>query len=135
MRMAKKFTYRGYEIEALQKMDLKEFAKLLPSRQRRSLQREFTEEEKKLMKKIEMIKNGKLSADTIIKTHAREMVILPSMIGLKFGVYNGKEFVVIEIKPEMIGFRLGDFALTRKRVQHGAPGVGATRGSAFVPIK
>ena len=135
MKMVKKFTYRGYEIEELQKMDLNEFVKLLPARQRRSLQRGLTEEEKKLMKKIEMIRSGKLSADTVIKTHAREMVILPSMIGLKFGVHKGKEFVVIEIKPEMIGFRLGDFALTRKKVQHGAPGVGATRGSAFVPIK
>ncbi|MCW1296288.1 MAG: 30S ribosomal protein S19 [Candidatus Parvarchaeota archaeon] len=133
--MVKKFTYRGYEIEELKKMDLKEFAKLLPARQRRSLLRGFNEEQKKLLKKIEMIKKGKLSADTIIRTNLREMIILPDMIGLKFAVHNGKEFVVIEIKPEMIGFRLGDFVLTRKRVQHGAPGVGATRGSAFVPIK
>jgi small subunit ribosomal protein S19 len=57
------------------------------------------------------------------------------MVGLKFAVHNGKEFLVVEVKPEMIGHRLGEFALTRKRVIHGTPGIGATRSSMYVPLK
>lgn len=128
--MATKFTYRGKTIEELQKMDLIEFRKLLPARERRSLKRGLTEEQKKLLKKMK--KSGK---DKVIRTHARDMIILPEMIGYKFGVHNGKEFVVIEIKPEMIGHRLGEFALTRKRPKHSAPGFGATRSSSHVPLK
>ena len=57
------------------------------------------------------------------------------MVGLTIGIYNGKEFLNVEITPDKLGHRLGEFALTRKKVQHSAPGVGATRGSTFVPIK
>lgn len=128
--MAVKFTYRGKTLEELQKMDLIEFRKLLPARERRSLKRGFTEEQKKLLKKMK-----KLGKDKIIRTHARDMIILPEMVGYKFGVHNGKEFVVVEIKPEMIGHRLGEFALTRKRPKHSAPGFGATRSSSHVPLK
>lgn len=63
------------------------------------------------------------------------MPVLPEMIGLVFSIYNGKEFVDVEVGPEMIGHFLGEFALTRKPVKHSAPGVGATRSSLFVPIK
>ncbi|MEM5813132.1 MAG: 30S ribosomal protein S19 [Candidatus Aenigmatarchaeota archaeon] len=128
--MSIKFTYRGKTLEELKKMDLIEFRKLLPARERRSLKRGFTEEQKKLLKKMK-----KLGKDKIIRTHARDMIILPEMVGYKFGVHNGKEFVVVEIKPEMIGHRLGEFALTRKRPKHSAPGFGATRSSSHVPLK
>lgn len=128
--MAVKFTYRGKTLEELQKMDLIEFRKLLTSRERRSLKRGFTEEQKKLIKRMK-----RLGKNKVIRTHVRDMIILPEMIGYKFGVYNGKEFVVIEIKPEMIGHRLGEFTLTRKRPKHSAPGFGATRSSSHVPLK
>lgn len=135
--MPKKFSYRGYTLEELKKLPLEEFARLLPSRQRRSLLgllRGLHPEEKKLLNKVrEAARKG--NGDVIIRTHLREMVILPEMVGLKFGVHNGKEFVVVEIKPEMIGHRLGEFSQTRKKVTHGAPGVGATRSSMFVPLK
>ncbi|MEM2865617.1 MAG: 30S ribosomal protein S19 [Candidatus Hadarchaeales archaeon] len=135
--MPKKFTYRGYTLEELKKLPLEDFAKLLPSRQRRAilrLVRGLRPEEKKLLSKVrEISKKG--DGETIIRTHLREMVILPEMVGLKFGVHNGKEFVVVEIKPEMIGHRLGEFSQTRKKVTHGAPGIGATRSSMFVPLK
>lgn len=135
--MPKKFTYRGYTLEELKKLPLEYFAKLLPSRQRRAilrLVRGLRPEEKKLLSKVrEISKKG--DGETIIRTHLREMVILPEMVGLKFGVHNGKEFVVVEIKPEMIGHRLGEFSQTRKKVTHGAPGIGATRSSMFVPLK
>ncbi|MEM2576477.1 MAG: ribosomal protein S19 family protein, partial [Candidatus Bathyarchaeia archaeon] len=44
-------------------------------------------------------------------------------------------FVPVEIKPEMIGHYLGEFAITNKRVVHGAPGIGASRSSMYVPLK
>lgn len=63
------------------------------------------------------------------------MIILPEMIGIAIEVHNGKEFVNVELQPEMIGHRFGEFAPTRSRVNHGSAGVGATRSSKFVPLK
>ena len=132
--MPKKFTFRGYTIEELQKLSLDDFAKLLPARQRRSLNRGLTSKQKKLLERIRMIREAR-GEGTVIRTQCREMVILPEMVGLKFAVYNGKEFVVFEAKPEMIGHRLGEFSQTRKKVTHGTPGIGATRSSMYVPLK
>jgi small subunit ribosomal protein S19 len=73
--------------------------------------------------------------DAAIKTHVRDMIILPEMVGIKIGVHNGKEFVTVEIKPEMIGHYLGEFAITNKPVRHGTPGIGASRSSMYVPLK
>lgn len=114
-------------------MSLLEFAKLLPARERRTIMRGLSPRHKKLLEKIRKWKEKKI--DKPIRTHLRDMIILPEMVGMKFAVHNGKEFVVVEIMPEMIGHRLGDFALTRKRVVHSAPGVGATRSSMYVPLK
>ncbi len=128
--MARIFAYRGKTFEELQKMSLEEFARLLPGRQRRALlKRGLTEMEKNFLKKI------RKNRGNFFKTHLREMIILPEMVGLKIGVHNGKEFVSVEIKPEMVGFRLGEFVLTRKRVMHSAPGVGATKSSKYIPLK
>ena len=132
--MPKKFTFRGYSIEELQKLPLDDFAKLLPARQRRSLVRGLTSREKKLIERVRRArKAGKIEAP--IRTHCREMVILPEMVGLKFAIHNGKEFVMVEVKPEMVGHRLGEFSQTRKKVTHGTPGLGATRSSLYVPLK
>ncbi len=124
-----KFMFRGRTWEEISKMSLEEFSKLLNSRVRRSLKRGLTEEEKKLLKRIR--ENPK----KFHKTHCREMIILPEMVGVKIGIYNGKEYTPVEVKPEMIGHRLGEFALTRKPVKHSSPGFGATRSSKFVPLK
>lgn len=129
--MAKKFAYRGLELQQLENISLEEFSKLLPSRQRRSLKRGLTRDQKLLLEKVRRFK-GK---DKLIRTHSRDMVILPEMIGTKIGVHNGKEFVMVNVTEQMIGHYLGEFALTRKRVQHSAPGLGATRSSKFVPLK
>jgi small subunit ribosomal protein S19 len=132
--MPKKFTFRGYSIGELQKLPLDDFAKLLPARQRRSLNRGLTPREKKLIERIRRAREtGK--TETPIRTHCREMVILPEMVGLKFAVHNGKEFITVEVKPEMIGHRLGEFSQTRRKVTHGTPGIGATRSSLYVPLK
>lgn len=127
--MAKKFTYKGHSVEQLKKMSIEEFGRLITARERRALKRGLTEPQKKLLERIR--KNPK----KYHKTHERDMVILPEMIGVKIGVHNGQQWVTIEIKPEMVGHRLGEFATTRQRVKHSAPGVGASRSSKFVAIK
>jgi len=129
--MAKKFLYRGKSLEELESMTLEDFSKLLNARERRKLKRGFTKQEKKLLEAIRRSK-GK---DKLVRTHARDMVVLPEMVGAKLGIYNGKEFKMVIIDAAMIGHRLGEFALTRERVKHSAPGLGATRSSKFVPLK
>ncbi|RLG99478.1 30S ribosomal protein S19 [Candidatus Bathyarchaeota archaeon] len=134
--MPKEFKYRGYTIEQLQSMSMDEFISLLPSRQRRSLLRGLSPEQKTLLTKIRQAKEAMRQGKRIlIKTHCRDMVILPEMVGLTIHVHNGKEFVPVEIKPEMIGHYLGEFAITNKPVKHGTPGIGASRSSMYVPLK
>lgn len=135
--MPKKFTFRGYAIEELQKLSLDNFANLLPARQRRSLVRGLTPREKKLLERIQDARKLKEKGgkEVLIRTHCREMIILPEMVGLKFAVHNGKEFVTIEVKPEMLGHRLGEFSHPRKKVTHSMPGIGATRSSMYIPLK
>ena len=130
MGRVKEFMYRGYTLEELQGMNLDDFISLLPARQRRTIKRGWDEERMKAIRKI-MNSNGKKP----VRTHRRDLVIIPQFVGKRVAVYNGKEFVEFEIKPEMIGHYLGEFALTRKEVKHSGPGVGATRSSKFVPLK
>jgi len=134
----REFTYRGYTLEELKQMSMDQFIKLLPSRQRRSLTRGLNHTQLRLLEKVreanEMLKRGEKPKKPI-KTHARDMIILPEMVGLTIHVHNGKEFIPVEIKPEMIGHRLGEFAPTNKPVKHGRAGVGATRSSMYVPLK
>jgi len=129
----KELTYRGHRIEELQQMPLDDVIGLLPARARRSLKRGITEEQEKLLGKAKAAR--KAGGKKAIRTHCRDMVILPEMVGLRFAVYTGKEFSEFEVNGEMIGKYLGEFTLTRKPVKHSAPGVGATRSSLFVPIK
>ncbi len=129
--MAKKFSYRGKTLEEIQTMSLEDFSKLLPSRQRRSLEHGMSRQQKKLMEEVRKLK-GK---DVLIRTHSRDMIVIPEMVGSKIGIYNGHEFVSITLEESMLGHYLGEFAMTRRRVKHSAPGLGATRGSKFVPLK
>ena len=127
--MAKKeFTYRGKSMEELLKLSLNELAALFPARQRRSLKRGLTEQQKILLGKIK--KN-----ESNIQTHCRDMIILPEMIGKMIKVYTGKEWIPVTLMDEMIGHCLGEFALTRRKVEHSAPGIGATRSSAALSVK
>jgi small subunit ribosomal protein S19 len=134
--MPKEFSYRGHNLNSLTGMSMDEFINLLPSRQRRSLQRGLTQEQRVLLEKLreakEVQKQGK---EATIKTHVRDLIILPEMVGAKISVHNGKEFVAMEIRPEMIGHYLGEFAITNKPVRHGTPGIGASRSSMYVPLK
>jgi small subunit ribosomal protein S19 len=110
-----------------------EFINILPSRQRRSLQRGLTAEQRTLLEKLRTAKEA--NAGTAIKTHVRDLIVLPEMVGAKIGIHNGKEFVEVDIKPDMIGHYLGEFAITNKPVRHGTPGIGASRSSMYVPLK
>ncbi|BDB97654.1 30S ribosomal protein S19 [Saccharolobus caldissimus] len=130
----KSFKYRGKSIDELLNMPMDEFIKLLPARQRRSLKRGFTDAQRRLLEKIRKYrKEGRINK--VIKTHVRDLVILPEMIGLKLAVYNGKEFVEFTVTPEMIGHYLGEYSITTKKVEHGEPGLKATRSSLFLAMK
>lgn len=131
--MAKQFLFIGKTLEDLQNMDLNDFAKLLNSRQRRNLRRGLTEQQKILLAKINNFKSGKNKK--IIKTHIRDMIVLPVMVGMAIHVHNGKEFVPVIISEHMLGHYLGEFAQTRKKVAHSAPGIGATKSSSSQSVK
>lgn len=120
----KEFTYRGKSLQELQTLSVKEFAELVPSRERRTLIRGFTDDEKKLLSKIEKKKS--------VKTHSREMIILPSFVGKTLKVHNGKQFIEVIVVEEMIGKRLGQYAQSRKRAGHTVGGVGKTKGKVKV---
>jgi len=127
--MAKKaFTYRGKTLEELKALSLNELAELLPARQRRTIKRGLTDQQKILLKKIRKKENN-------IETHCRDMIVLPEMVGMKIMIHDGKQFFPLTIMEEMIGHVFGEFALTRNRVQHSAPGIGATRSSAALSVK
>ncbi|MEM2006549.1 MAG: 30S ribosomal protein S19 [Sulfolobales archaeon] len=150
-----KFRYRGKSLEELMNMPMDELVKLLPARVRRSLLRmsdpeirvkmveygmlnsERDEPERlKLLRKVlkarEMLARGK---NVVVKTHVRDAIVLPVMVGLTIAVYNGKEYVPVKITPEMIGHYLGEFAISTKKVEHGEPGLKATRSTLFVAMK
>ena len=128
--MVKEFIYRGLSVDKLKAMSLEEFATLLSSRQRRTLLRQ-NEEIKRFVSSAEK----KASLGKEIRTHIRSMLITPRLIGMTIEIYSGKEFVPVKIVEEMIGHRLGEFVMTRQKVQHGSPGIGATRSSAFLSVK
>lgn len=131
--MVKKFDYRGIPLSELENMSLEKLFQLFNARQRRSLTRGITDGKRKLIEEIKAAKAGKIKNP--IKTHVRDLVILPYMVGVTVNVYAGKAFVPVTIIPEMIGRYLGEFVLNNKRVVHGSPGVGASRSSLYVPLK
>jgi small subunit ribosomal protein S19 len=129
----KEFRYRGHSLEELNAMSTETLLQLFPSRSRRSLNRGVSDDKRKLLEDVRATKDGKLEGQ--IRTHARDMIVLPSMVGLTIGVHNGREFVALVIKPDMIGRYLGEFVITNKKVVHGTPGIGASRSSLYVPLK
>ncbi len=125
--MARKiFVYRGKTMDELQQMSLNELADLLPSRARRSIKRGFEDSKKKIM--------DKLSKKDSIETHVRDMIVLPQFVGKTIKIHNGKEFVAVIVQEEMIGMYFGELVLTRKKVSHSSPGVGATKSSSSVSV-
>lgn len=134
--MPREFTYRGYALTELQRMSMDDFICLLPSRQRRSLKRGLTQDQRKLLERLRQARREAEGSEiTGLKTHRRDMVVLPEMVGLTIRVYNGKEFKPVAITEQMIGHYLGEFAITNKKVVHGTPGIGASRSSMYVPLR
>ena len=133
----KKYTYRGNDIGKLLDMNMDEMSKQLRSRQRRRLRRKMGAKYGRFIKKLLEVKAETAQGEkpAAVKTHLRDCIVLPSMVQSVINVHNGKGYNSIEVKPEMIGYYLGEFAMTYKRVSHGKPGVGATHSSKFVPIK
>ncbi|MDS0283464.1 30S ribosomal protein S19 [Haloarcula onubensis] len=128
------FSFRGHTLDELQDMELEEVAELLPARQRRSIERGLTEEKQKLLEKARDAEE-EATANNPIRTHLRDMPVVPVMVNLTFAVHNGQEFERVKVEPEMLGHYLGEFQLTRTSVEHGQAGIGATRSSKFVPLK
>ena len=127
MVLKKEFSFKGKSVEELKGLTIEEFAKICPSRAKRSLLRGF---DKQLLKKME-----KTDGKKPIRTHKRDTIVIPQMIGFTFAVHKGNSFEIIEIKPGMLGHYLGEFALTRKRLMHGKAGIGATRSSTAISAR
>ena len=133
----KKFSYRGNDLKKLIDMNMDEMSQLLRSRQRRKLRRKMGTKYARFINKLLDAKKHTAAGDkpAAVKTHLRDCIVLPSMVQSVINIHKGNGYSNIEVKPEMIGYYLGEFAVTYKRVSHGKPGVGATHSSKFVPIK
>lgn len=127
--MPKDFKYRGKTVEELQAMSMDEFIRILPSRMRRSLRRGLSAEQRIILEKM------RRDSEKPLRTHARDMIILPEMIGKSIYVHTGKEFKEIKITEKMVGHYVGEFAISINTVRHGRPGIGASRSSMYIPLK
>ncbi|HOP66446.1 MAG TPA: 30S ribosomal protein S19 [Methanoregulaceae archaeon] len=127
-RRREEFTYHGFRLDDLKKMGITELVPLMPARARRKINRGMTRGEENLLSRFR-------AGDTRIRTHLRDMIIMPEMVGREVEIYNGKEYIKVEIQPEAVFHYLGEFAPTRRRVAHGSAGIGATRSSKYVPLK
>ena len=128
------FSFRGHTLDELQAMDIEEVAELLPARQRRSIERGLSYEKEQLLEEAREAGEEETANDPI-RTHLRDMPIVPAMVDVTFAVHNGQSFERVKVEPEMLGHYLGEFQLTRTSVEHGQAGIGATRSSKFVPLK
>merc|ERR1712137_74912 len=136
-RTFKKFSFRGVDLDQLLDLSSEQLMELVHARARRRFSRGLKMKPLALMKKLRKAKKEAppMEKPAVVKTHLRNMIILPDMIGSIVGVHNGKTFNQVEIKPEMIGHYLGEFSMTYKPVRHGRPGIGATHSSRFIPLK
>jgi small subunit ribosomal protein S19 len=124
----KEFLYRGKSLEEIQKMSLDEFIELLPARARRTVTRGMIDKNPSFFRHLDR-------GDGTIRTHTRELVILPNMITKTIAIHDGKTFVEVPVTIEMVGHKVGEFAPTRKTTKHTGVGVGATRSSKYMPLK
>ncbi|HEU17218.1 MAG TPA: 30S ribosomal protein S19 [Methanolinea sp.] len=127
-RRREEFTYHGFRLDDLKKMGIHELVPFMPARARRKINRGMTRGEENLLSRFR-------AGDNRIRTHLRDMIIMPEMVGREVEIYNGKEYIKVEIQPEAVFHYLGEFAPTRRRVSHGSAGIGATRSSKYVPLK
>lgn len=132
------YTFRGKTLDDLRGMDIPDFIKLLNTHRQRYLSRSFGLQHIKFIKKLKAARaavKGPGERPAVVRTHLRSMVVLPEFVDNVIGIYNGKEYVEIQIKPEMIGHVLADFSMSKKIVKHSKAGVGATRSSSATSLK
>jgi small subunit ribosomal protein S19 len=110
----KEAKFKGKTLEELQKLDVREFAKLLNARQRRTVLRNFQEHENFLKRTKKFLEKGKKS----VKTHKRDLVIVPQLVGIRLQIYNGRQFNPIDVTIEMLGHKFGEFSPTRAKAKH-----------------
>eukprot|EP01122_Echinamoeba_exundans_P015040 TRINITY_DN697_c0_g1_i1.p2 TRINITY_DN697_c0_g1~~TRINITY_DN697_c0_g1_i1.p2 ORF type:complete len:167 (-),score=47.32 TRINITY_DN697_c0_g1_i1:174-638(-) len=138
-RVFRKFSYRGVDLDQLLVMSNEQLVELFPCRIRRRFARGLKRKETNLIKKLRKSKRA-INPDLgekpePVKTHLRDMIVVPEMVGCIVGVYNGKIFQNVEVKAEMIGHYLGEFSISYTPVRHGRPGIGATHSSRFIPLR
>jgi small subunit ribosomal protein S15e len=136
-RSFKKFSFRGVDLKDLLELKVEDLSELVHARARRRLKHGLKSKPMGLMKKLRAAKlaAGPNEKPAVVKTHLRNMIVVPEMIGSVVGVYNGKVFNQVEVKPEMVGHYLGEFSITYRPVAHKRPGAGATSSSRFIPLK
>uniref|UniRef100_A0A8I5TFU8 40S ribosomal protein S15 n=1 Tax=Pongo abelii TaxID=9601 RepID=A0A8I5TFU8_PONAB len=123
-RTFRKFTYRGVDLEQLLDKSHEPLIQLYSARQRRRLNWGLRRKQHSLLKRLRKAKKAvpPMEKPEVVKTHLRDMIILPemvgSMVGSMVGVYNGKTFNQVEVKPEMVSHYLGEFSITYKPVKH-----------------
>ncbi|CAM0135236.1 unnamed protein product [Umbelopsis sp. WA50703] len=136
-RTFRKFSYRGVDLDQLLDLSSEQFMELVHCRARRRFQRGLKRKPMGLIKKLRAAKKEAAPGEkpAVVKTHLRDMIVVPEMIGSVVAIYNGKVFNQVEIRPEMVGHYLAEFSISYKPVKHGRPGIGATHSSRFVPLK
>eukprot|EP00051_Salpingoeca_urceolata_P026103 m.476090 g.476090 ORF g.476090 m.476090 type:complete len:174 (-) comp20430_c0_seq1:39-560(-) len=135
-RTFRKYYYRGIDLDALLDLSSEELVQQLTCRKRRRFARGLRRKHTNLLKKLRKAKKEATPGEKpeTVKTHLRDMIIVPEMIGSVVGVYNGKHFTQVEIKPDMTGMYLAEFSITYKPTRHGRPGIGSTTTSRFIPL-
>ncbi|KAF0852354.1 40S small subunit ribosomal protein uS19 (rpS15) [Andalucia godoyi] len=136
-RTFRKYSFRGVELDNLLDLNDEQFAQMLTCRHRRKFNRGVKLGVQTLLKKCRKSKKDLKIGEKPepVKTHLRNVTIVPDMIGSVIGVYNGKGFVAVDVKADMLGYYLGEFALTYKPVGHGRAGAAATAAAAkFMPV-
>jgi small subunit ribosomal protein S15e len=135
-RSFKKFSYRGVDLKDLLDLPLEDFNNMVHARARRKFKRGMDRKPMGLIRKLRKAKAeaGENERPAIVKTHLRDMIVVPEMIGSVIGVYNGKTFNQVEVRPDMVGHYLGEFSITYRPVNHKRPGQGNT-GARFIPLR
>src|SRR5437667_11908979 len=116
-------------------MSVECFIKLLPSRLRRSLVKGLTNDQRTFMEHVRRARKENGGKPSAVKTHCRDMIVIPEMLGLTQQLHSGKEYVAIDLKPEMVGPYIGEFAITHQKVVHATPGLVASRSRSHLPLK
>jgi len=126
----KEFTFKGKNMQELNELSIDQFADLCDSRIKRSLKKGV---DKKIMKKVRIVKGNPKAKP--IRTHRRDLIIIPEMVGIRFAIHRGNTFETLEVTEKMLGHYVGELVFTRKRLQHGKAGIGATKSSTAITAR